>query len=310
MLKKTNILALVGGGKNPRFCPKKIIIFDDHQGIIISILRFNKNVLNVRLTNDKIFGITEDKISIFNLNTLDTQLILETYENPTGIIGLSNEENNKIIMAYPITNKGVVCIRNCINKKSSKKSKIIQPHESKLSCISINRDGSLLATASDKGTLIKIFTIPHGVNITSFRRGTKSVSMNCISFSQNNVFVGCSSDVGTIHIFSIVGINKKLNEQNNNNSENLNSSEEEPKNQKSLLGKIGGFFKINNEYMEQERSFARFRIQDEYSLLGFGNDNTINVITMDGNYYKATYDPKNGGECLKFEKKNYLKDYN
>ena len=38
MLKKTNILALVGGGENPPFSPQKIIIFDDHQGKIISFL--------------------------------------------------------------------------------------------------------------------------------------------------------------------------------------------------------------------------------------------------------------------------------
>ena len=92
MLKKTNILALVGGGANPRFCPKKIIIWDDHQGKIISILRFNKNVLNVRLTKEKIFGIIEDKIFIINLDTLETRSVLETFENHTGIMGISYEE--------------------------------------------------------------------------------------------------------------------------------------------------------------------------------------------------------------------------
>ena len=307
MLKKTNILALVGGGENPRFSPQKIIIFDDHQGKIISILRLNKNVLNVRLTTDKIFGIIEDKIYIFDINTLETQSTLPTYENPTGIIGISNEEKNKLIIAYPINYQGCVNIRNCITKKSGKESKIIKSHESRLSCISINKDGSLLATSSDKGTLIRIFSIHNGEIITAFKRGTKNVSMNCITFSPNNIFIGCSSDVGTIHIFSIASITKKLSESNIiDNNENI--KEEEPKNQKSLLGKIGGFFKINNEYMEQERSFAKFRIHDEYSLLGFGNDNTITVITMKGKFYNAAYDPKNGGDCHKIEEKNFLVD--
>ena len=307
MLKKTNILALVGGGENPRFSPQKIIIFDDHQGKIISFLRFNKKVLNVRLISNKILGIIEDKIYIFNLNTLETQLSLSTYDNPTGIIGLSNEENNKLIIAYPMHHQGIVNIRNCINKRVSKDSKIIEAHESKLSCLSINNDGSLLATSSDRGTLIRIFRLPNGENITAFRRGTKNVTMNCIAFSPNNIFIGCASDVGTIHIFSIASITKRLNENNNKNYIE-NNIEEEPKNQKSFLGKIGGFFKINNEYMEQERSFARFRIPDEYSLFAFGNDNTINVITMDGKYYKAAYDPKNGGDFHKIEEKNFLID--
>ena len=174
-------------------------------------------------------------------------------------------------------------------------------------CISINKDGTLLASASDKGTLIRIFSIQNGENIATFRRGTKNVSMNCISFSPNNIFIGCTSDGGTIHIFSIVSITKKLSESGKNSIKN-EEEEDEPKNSKSLLGKIGGFFKINSEYMEQERNFARFKITEENSLLGFGNDNTITVITMDGKYYKAAYDPKNGGDCQKIYEKNFLID--
>ena len=54
MLKKTNILVLVGGGKSPKFPPNKIIIWIDHQGKIISKFSFNENVINVRLRNDRI----------------------------------------------------------------------------------------------------------------------------------------------------------------------------------------------------------------------------------------------------------------
>ena len=72
MLKKTNILALVGGGKSPKFPQNKIIIWDDHQGKIISKFRFNENVINVRLRNDKIIAILENKLYIFDINTLET----------------------------------------------------------------------------------------------------------------------------------------------------------------------------------------------------------------------------------------------
>ena len=310
MLKKTNILALVGGGVNPCYSPKKIIIWDDHQGKIISILRFNKYVLNVRLTKEKIFGIIENKIYIVNLNTLETKNILDTYNNPLGLMGISEEDNDKLMIAYPIRKQGIVCFRNCINRKKIKDSKLLNAHESTLACISVNKNGTLLATASDKGTLIRIFNIPTGENITTFRRGTKNVSMNCITFSPNNTFIGCSSDVGTIHIFSIVGIMKKLNSNNKNEDEKRFSEvfSDEPKNQKSLWGKIGGFLKINNDFIDQERSFAKFRVPDEYSLLGFGIDNTITVITMEGKYYKAAYDPRNGGDCKKFVDKNFLVD--
>ena len=311
MLKKTNILALVGGGDNPFCSPKKIIIYDDHHGNIISILRFNKLVLNVRLTKEKIFGIIEDKIYIFNLSTLETKSVLETYDNPNGIMGISDEENNKLIIAYPIQHQGYVNIRNCKDKKTSKESKIINAHESRLSCLSVNKDGTLLATSSDKGTLIRIFSTNNGVNITAFRRGNTNVTMNCISFSPNNIFIGCTSNGGTIHIFSIASITKRLNENNKMKSNNIyDDSDNEPKNQKSILAKLGGFLKINSNYIEQDRSFAKYKLQEEKSLLGFGIDNTFYVITLDGKYYKVTYNPKEGGECQKIGEKNFMYDIN
>ena len=299
MLKKTNILALVGGGKLPRFPPNKIIIWDDHQGKIISKFRFNENVINVRLRNDKIIAILENKLYIFDLNTLETISILDTFENPTGVIGISNGLDYKLLIAVPYKSQGQVYLGNCFSQELKELYKI-QAHDSKVACISINRDGSLLATSSDKGTIIRIFMTMNGEKISEFRRGTKSVSMYCISFDPNDKFIGCTSDAGTLHIFSIFGIMKLLNENNNKN----NKFDEEPKNTKSFLGKIGGLLKIKNSYLNSDRFFAKYKIQENNSLLAFGNDNTFVVIDKNGKYYKVAYDPIKGGDCCKIEEKN------
>ena len=86
--------------------------------------------------------------------------------------------------------------------------------------------------------------------------------MNCITFDQNNRFICCTSNGGTLYIFSIVGIMKILNENSQiNNKKGKNNLEEEPKYSKSLLGKIGRFLNIKSTYLESERNFARFKIQ-------------------------------------------------
>ena len=58
MLYRSNILALVGGGKNPKFTPNKVILWDDHQSKVISELRFNSYVKNVKLKKDKYIFLT------------------------------------------------------------------------------------------------------------------------------------------------------------------------------------------------------------------------------------------------------------
>ena len=61
MIKTTNILALVGGGKNPKFPLNHIIIWDDSKIRVIREIRLNSIVLNVKLKMELIIGVCEKK---------------------------------------------------------------------------------------------------------------------------------------------------------------------------------------------------------------------------------------------------------
>ena len=103
---------------------------------------------------------------------METISILETFSNPTGIICISNGENNKLIIAFPYEAQGQVYSGNCISEKFEKLTKI-HAHDSKIQCLSINKEGRILVTASNKDTIIRLFTIYNGDKLSEFRREKK-----------------------------------------------------------------------------------------------------------------------------------------
>jgi WD40 repeat protein len=300
MLKKSNILALVGGGILPKFSENKITIWDDHQGIVMSQIRLNSNIIKVKIREDAIIGALIDKIYIININTLETIDVLETLNNPHGILSISYNIND-LYIAFPNSKyKGKVEIDNYVISKNiynKAEPKLIQAHESNIAYITINNEGTLLATSSDKGTLIRLFNILKAEKIIELRRGAKNAIINCLAFDINSEFIGCTSDSFTVHIFDIHEINKLLeqNEEKTQSNTNNDNKKEKVKNVKPV--------KIN------ERSFAKYKVQDEKSFLGFCQKNTIIILTPDGKYQKATFDVKSGGNCKKIEE-NFIKTEN
>ena len=51
---------------------------------------------------------------------------------------------------------------------------------------------------------------------------------------------------------------------------------------------------------KSEWSFAQFKVPgDAKSICSFGPENTINIVTYDGKFITAEYDPVKGGDCQK-----------
>jgi WD40 repeat protein len=69
--------------------------------------------------------------------------------------------------------------------------------------MNLNFTGSLLASASDKGTIIRLFSTETGDAIQEVRRGSDKAEIYSLSFDKNSLWMACSSDKGTIHIFSV-----------------------------------------------------------------------------------------------------------
>ena len=288
MLYRTNILALVGSDNNMNNKRNKLIIWDDNQRKPLSELKFNQNIMNVKLRKDKIFVVCRDKIYVFNLSTFKNMDTLETGDNSHGIVGVSFVQE-QTILAYPDKIKGHVRIKNY--EKSSTFS--IKAHENNIAYISVSYDGNLIATASEQGTLIRIFETESGDKLQEVQREDKADIMH-ICFSSDYRFLAASSSKGTIHIWSLAPTLKKLNK----------SVENEIENKKSGLKWLPGF--LGGDFFGSEWSFAKVRITDHRSICCFGSENSIIIVSTNGKYYKAEIDLEKGGDCKIIEEQQLL----
>ena len=69
----------------------------------------------------------------------------------------------------------------------------------------LSQDGQFLVTASDKGTLLRIFNTETGNMVSEVRRGADQAFITDVGLDPTNKFLCCASDKGTIHVFSVTG---------------------------------------------------------------------------------------------------------
>lgn len=110
------------------------------------------------------------------------------------------------VLAYPDKTKGYVRVKSYDKNLTA----LINAHESEIANLTLNNEGTILATASDKGTLIRIFKADDGEFLHEVRRGSKNSEIYSICFNATSEFLACSSDRGTIHVFSLGTVNQKL----------------------------------------------------------------------------------------------------
>ena len=317
MLYKSNFLALLGGGKTPKFNNNKVVIWDDNQNKEIGEMKFITPIINIKIKKDLLFIICQKRIYLFNFNTYDIIDTIDTGDNNTGLIAINNDPSFTLI-GYPSTNNlNEVQLKNFKTKKNLS----IIAQDDNVSHISMNYDGTLLATSNEKRTIVKVHSCIDGTLLKIFKRGIDKVEYIYICFDKETKFMAVSSNKGTIHIFSLGSTIKKLKEKEKMRT-SLIENEKEGKNEIKKENKINYNiinifnFKKNNEENSEidneeklpdnakiffglsqiEKGFAKVKIKPQKNICTFYN-NLLIVISYDNKYYQAEIDMKKGGNC-------------
>jgi len=198
MLFRCNLLAIVGGGRNPRYPPNKVMIWDDHENKCIGELMFKSQVHAVRMRRDRVVVVLNTKVFVYRFKDLKLIHEIKTVVNPRGLISQSVESNSNVLAMLGPT-RGMVRVELFDFEKAT----MIKAHDAELAHFALNFDGTRLATASDKGTLIRVWDAHTGEPLRELRRGTDRAEIYCIVFNPASSFLACSSDKGTVHIFAL-----------------------------------------------------------------------------------------------------------
>ena len=200
MLHRSNIIFFVGTLENGPNSKQMLNIWDDSHKNIVGQIDFKDTIEHIHTTSDYIFVSTKDTIFIYSFDNLQ-QIHSISIEHTNS--SLFKVKVDKHLLIYPSYNKMI------LYNWETKESKTIDCHIHTIELFSLSQDHSLLATCSQKGSLLRIFNIDTLQQVKELRRGSDHVTIVNIAFNNDATLLLCSSNKGTIHIFSLSDTNKQ-----------------------------------------------------------------------------------------------------
>ncbi|GAC95949.1 hypothetical protein PHSY_003527 [Pseudozyma hubeiensis SY62] len=357
MLFCTSLVALVAtSDTDPKSnaSPRRLQIVNTKRQSVICELLFPTAILGVKLNRRRLVVVLEQEIYIYDISNMKLLHTIETSPNPMAICALSPSSEN-CYLAYPSpvasptspfatggdagtgaaaggseSSAGDVLIFDLL---SLSVTNVIQAHKTPISALALNSTGTLLATASDKGTVIRVFSVPAAQKVHQFRRGSYAAKIYSLNFNSVSTLLAVSSDTETVHIFKLSSGSKGRANSGGDVSPSISSfdgsessspptrgyeSFTKPKSAKSSLGgtlrrrsmalgrglsgSVGGYLPNSlTEMWEPSRDFAFLKLpsQGVSSVVALSSTTPhVMVVTSEGYFYSYGIDLENGGECV------------
>jgi autophagy-related protein 18 len=240
MLFRSSLLVVVGAGETHDMSPRRLKVFNTSTRAVIADLPFPDTIAAVRLDRQKLVVVEARRATIFDLATLATQRTIATARNERGVVAMTADETGETsLVALPAeqvaaflrtgtkANKantrgdgprdgatdsrlasrlGVVVVHDCLNHHAVCE---IRAHRAPLAAMAFSSDGRFLATASERGTVVRVHVLPAADErlTKTFRRGVQGAVVRQIAFGpktpNGGIALAASSEKGTVHVFRL-----------------------------------------------------------------------------------------------------------
>ncbi|CAF2550436.1 unnamed protein product [Rotaria sp. Silwood2] len=272
--------------------PRKLKVCHFKKGTEILSYSYANTILAVKLNRLRLIVCLEESIYINNIHDMKVlHTIRDIPSNRDGLCALSSNDENPYL-AYPgSTIIGEVQIFDTTNLKPGV---MVSAHESTLAAMAFDMAGTRIATASNKGTVIRIHSTVDGSRLFEFRRGVRrAATIYSLAFSHDSMFLAASSNTETIHIFRLIHAKEKPSEATSSWMGSFGR----------LLGDVAYYLpKQTSEVLTQDRAFAAVHLQSAgmktaIAMNTFDKILKLFVAGYDGVVYIYEVNTNEGGEC-------------
>ncbi|KAK5742002.1 Phosphatidylinositol 3,5-bisphosphate-binding protein [Elasticomyces elasticus] len=217
-------LAFVGGGRDPAGKGSVVVFWDCLAGKEVTRLDFYESVLGVRLSSQWMCVVLRERTLVFEYQTLQPSNLPSPPLSSSSVDDIQDSPplrgpnklkslhptspNVHALALLPPSNSLLVLPAQSIGQIQiiplpSGSKRVLRAHNTAIRALALSADSTLLATASEQGTLIRVFRLSTLDQITEFRRGSDHADVYSLAFSPGGRWLGGTSDKGTLHIFDL-----------------------------------------------------------------------------------------------------------
>ncbi|AMD20839.1 HDR097Cp [Eremothecium sinecaudum] len=337
MLFATSLIAVVNKNQGLQKA-KKLRIVNTKRKSTICELNFPHEIVDVVMNRKRMCVLlSSEQIFVYDISCMKLLHTINVLEDKLKMSGSFHNHSSSVQQSHPVQRSRTNMVRIALSSddksilcytaycKSVKHSYLLNDlviydalnvvplnylntvHKGNIACLCISNDGKLVATASEKGTIIRMFSTGDETAFNSntalmyeFRRGTRPCSIHEMKIDRTGRYLACVGHTDTIHIFDL----EKYGQGYRGFDDYTAPSMLGVKSAKANTRQIANFLskrvisKISNHNME--RDFAHIKVQDSIRhCIGFPNEfpERIYVASSNGEFHVWNI-PQHGGECI------------
>ncbi|VVD02172.1 unnamed protein product [Leptidea sinapis] len=208
MVFRTNWLLVVRARR-----PNSLMLLDDQQRRFRAEVVFKSPIRALRARKDKVAVVVTSSVQVLSLPSLARVALVRTPPAARPLCALAADPAAPHLLASPAHRRGslqLLDVTRSVKGAQSSSPAVLGCHQTELVCISLSSNGAKLATASERGTIIRLWDTASKALLHELRRGSDYADVYCISFNWAGSLVSCVSDKGTLHVWAARGACARL----------------------------------------------------------------------------------------------------